>query len=96
MFPHALRASNDFLVLMWIIYLKEMLTRDPRGCQCIWYPGYVALPERSEEVIYLLKGDQLLSFSQLLIQLTLRREEDNPGEEEAFTQRHSVSLQMAR
>lgn len=71
-----------------------MLTRDPRRCQCIWYPGYIALPERSEEVIYLVVGDQLLSFFQLLIQLTLWREEDNPGEEVALTQSHSIPLQM--
>lgn len=72
----------------------EMLTRDPRGCQCVRYPGYVALPERSEEVVYLLVGHQLLSLLQLPIQLTLWREEDNSGEEEALTQSHSIPLQM--
>lgn len=78
------------------IHLEEMLTRDPRGCQCTRYPGYVALPERSEEVIYLVERDQLLSFFELLTQLTLWGEEDNPGEEEALTQRHSTPLQMPR
>lgn len=75
--------------------MTDPLTREPGGSQCIWYPGYVALPEGSEEVIYLAVGDQLPFLLQLLIQLTVWREEDNPGEEEALAHRHSTPLQVA-
>lgn len=39
--------------------------------------------------------NQLPPLPQLLIELAVWREEDNPGEEEALAHRHSAPLQMA-
>ena len=87
------------LLIIFCQFLEQVnvdtLTREPGGSQSIWYPGHVALPEGSEEVVYLAVGDQIPPLPQLVLKLAVRGEEDDPGEEKAWAHGHSTPLQMA-
>lgn len=69
-------------------------TRDPGGSESVRDPGHVALPERAQEVIDLVVAEQLRLLLQLLVQLAVGREEEDPGEEEALAHWHSAPPQV--